>query len=70
MLGDALRLLRDRGWDVVIEQGDGFTWATLVAVENPDFVVHRYGRGVDAASAVARAWHRFETEQIGGPPED
>ena len=66
MLGDALAELRERGWDVSIEEGDGYTWATLVAVRNPEFVVHRYGRGVDVETAVARAWQRYQVEQIGG----
>ena len=62
--------LRAHGWRVLIEEGDGHTWAALVAIENPDVIVRRYGRGEDESAAIDRAWQRYRVEQIGGPPED
>jgi len=67
MADDAESSLRHHGWSVVTEEDGGFTWATLVSAANPDFVVARYGRGDDEESAVARAWERFQVEQIGRP---
>ena len=62
--------LQAHGWRVVIEEGDGYTWAALVAIENPDVVVKRYGRGENERTAVDRAWQRYRVEQIGGPLPD
>jgi hypothetical protein len=67
MPDDAESSLRRHGWLVATEEGGGFTWATLVSAENPDFVVARYGRGEDADGAIARAWERYQVEQIGRP---
>ena len=67
---EALSHLRDHGWDVEVESGDGYMWATLISLENREFTVGRYGRGDDPESAITRAWQRFKTEQIGGLPED
>ena len=36
----------------VAADADGVWWATLTAVDNAEFIVHRYGRGVDHAVVV------------------
>ncbi len=58
--------LREHGWAVEYVDADGFTWASLVSIDDPGIRVERYGRGVDRASAAARAWQRYVTEQLGG----
>lgn len=57
---------RDLGYDLnVASDADGVWWATLTAIDHPDFVVHRYGRGATQCDAAERARHRWRVEQIG-----
>ena len=47
----------------VAADADGVWWATLTAVDNPEFIVHRYGRGATQSNAAerARCWWRAST---------
>jgi hypothetical protein len=56
-----------RGYRLVGSEGDGFFWVDLVAVENPDFVVPRYGRGEDRDRAMLAAKRRWIVEQATSP---
>lgn len=57
---------RAAGWEVLVtEDPIGTYWANLVSIENPDFVVARYGKGDTTDAAVERAQARWRVEQIG-----
>jgi hypothetical protein len=48
---------------MALQEADGHTWADLISVANPSFVVPKYGRGDDQASAAVSAMARWRVEQ-------
>ena len=52
-----------RGFRIVFTQADGYTWATLIRLDDPSAVLGRYGRGADEPSAASRAMQRWTVEQ-------
>ncbi len=64
-MSDDRAWLRELGYDIEVEVGDGFTWAALRGRTNPDRVVPRYGRGASEDEAIESAARRYRAEQIG-----
>ena len=53
----------ERGYELVQHVADGLHWVDLVATENEEFRVQRYGRGGGPARAALAAMRRWNVEQ-------
>ena len=53
----------ERGFALVDHGSDGAFWVDLVAQDNPDFEVRRYGRGSDPERAVLAGMRRWIVER-------
>lgn len=53
----------ERGFALVLYEAEGAGWADLVARDNPEFRVARYGRGGDPSRAAYAAMRRWLVEQ-------
>ncbi len=60
---DPWAFFAERGFALVDSEGDGAFWVDLVALDNPDFTLRRYGSGGDAERAAYAAMRRWIVEQ-------
>ena len=58
---EATACLREHGYDVAVDEHDGYFWANLVC--SGGYIIRGYGRGDSPEATIVRARARYETEQ-------